>query len=154
MTSKGSVPSRRRSWFCRTVGLLCVTATLIGCGASKQPDAAACLAIAAEYQSAMLGVMPCDPTAANSCSAGRNVVVSVESSDGGTQLQGICDSACLGAVDPSHTAALATVDSILSRFTAQGCTFVPRCWCPPPSQYPARCDAGSGTCVGMWAGNP
>jgi hypothetical protein len=121
---------------------------VVGCGPSTTSHEDACLAIAHEYAAAMPDAMVCDPNVLNSCGAGRPLTVAEQRADGSIVLQGLCMPPCLGAVNPQRTA---TLDEILARFLAQGCSLGP-CWCPPPTSMPATCTP-AGTCWGLATGS-
>ena len=121
-----------------------VGGALVACGHSNGSNAEACLAAVNEYQTAMLDALVCNTTAPNACGAGRPLIVAEQNSDGSVVATGICESPCLGAVNPDRTA---TLDRILASFQGLGCS-EKACWCPPASWDPATCTT-AGTCSGM-----
>jgi hypothetical protein len=124
----------------------CTLVALAGCSPSDHESTESrCLTIAREYQAALADARLCDPAAANACAAGRPLTISEMKSDGTVTLQGLCT--CLGAVNPARTT---TLDEILARFYAQGCT-LGFCWCPRPESMPATCIT-DGTCWGLYPG--
>lgn len=124
---------------------------LAGCSPPGEPDEDPCLAVAREYQAAMLDALVCDPAEPGSCAAGRPLIVSRQDLDGTVTLEGLCSTElCAAAVNPARTAKL---DELLARFAARGCRLGP-CVCPPPGSLPARCQS-EGKCTGVhWPGWP
>lgn len=139
----------RRWFFIQKAILAFAIATCVACGSDRHHVESDCATILQSYDAALTYALNCDPAVANSCDAGRPILVKTQLPDGQTQILAVCEAPCLGAVNPQHTS---DVDLILQSYRDQGCPFSP-CPCPPPSFAPAQCSA-TGSCVGLWAPPP
>lgn len=136
-----------------------VVAVLAACGGGSAPESATssaetgsvtpasseCGGIAAEYSSALLDAMRCDPGASDPCGAQYPLAVKECDAKMNCSFQSICWTAYVGYVNPARTAG---VDEMIRRYRAAGCAVAA---CPGPPPHVTRCvqnRAGVFTCGG------
>ncbi len=138
-----SSPTRSsRAW--KAAGSAALLALLLpgsfGCGSSS--SGSTCTTLLQQYATELQNALICDPGVANQCEAQRPVVVILV--DGQTQtLEGL-SSNCTHAVNGSRTA---TLDHILSEYTAQGCKMAPTPICQAPMDSCQLNSQGTYTCL-------
>lgn len=144
----------------RWIALAAAAIAVLGCGSDssdrapsgqQQTTAQLCAAIAVHYRAALDRAVVCDPAATGACIAGGpsfDTAVPVPASG----PSGMTDALCFCPPGPAVTpAGKATLDPIIGRYKAAGCSIA----CPCPTQAPGTvivpvCTpsaAGAGQCT-------
>jgi hypothetical protein len=133
------------------IGFSAIVAACGGGSVAELPSLAAtvgtadCGAIVAEYSTALLDAMRCDPAASDACGAQYPLAVKGCDEMMSCSFESLCWTAYVGYVNPARTARL---DELIRSYTAAGCAIGA---CPGPPPHVTRCmqdAAGAFTCGG------